>query len=179
MMGPGREEPEAQKAVRMAAGRLLEQVQPRAAHDLERALAAQPALMAEAASGRTAATMRAMQLETEVRTNPELRADRFVQTWQQLRTRRDELGGWQHAQERDATDRRLSGMAKAVQKDPAMGSPLAKRAGQWGLGRQWSPEWSARSIDGGMAGALSDQMRVRSVGVALATMLGRERVIGL
>ena len=60
-----------------------------------------------------------------------------------------------------------------------MGSALAKRAGQLGLGRQWSPEWSAHSIDGGMGRDLTDQLRARSVGVALANMLGRERGIGL
>jgi Ti-type conjugative transfer relaxase TraA len=179
MMGPGGTEPEAQKALRLAAARMLDQVQPRAAHDLEQALAAQPALVAESAAGRTAATMRAMQLETELRTNPELRADRFVQTWQQLRARREKLGGWQHAEERDATDRRLGNMARAVEKDPTMGSALAKRASQLGLGRQWSPEWSARSIDGGMGRELTDQMRARTVGIALADMLGRERGLGL
>ena len=70
-------------------------------------------------------------------------------------------------------------MAKAVEKDPAMGSALVKRAGQLGLGRQWSPEWSAQSIDGGMGRELSEQMRARTVGVALAGILGRERGIGL
>jgi len=178
-MGEPDVEPEAQKTVRLAAARMLDQVQLRAAHDLEQALAAQPALVAEAAAGHTAATMRAMQLETEFRTNPELRADRFVQAWQQLRARREQLGGWQHAEERDATDRRLNSMARAVEKDPAMGGALAKRAGQLGLGRQWSPEWSAHSIDGGMGRALSDQVRARTVGIALADMLGRERGLGL
>jgi Ti-type conjugative transfer relaxase TraA len=178
-MGEPGAEPETQKTVRLAAARMLDEIQPRAAYDLEQALSAQPALVAEAAAGRTAATMRAMQLETEFRTNPELRADRFVQAWQQLRARREQLGGWQHAEERDATDRRLNGMAKAVEKDPAMGSALAKRAGQLGLGRQWSPEWSAHSIDGGMGRALSDQVRVRTVGIALADMLGRERGLSL
>ncbi|WBO24518.1 Ti-type conjugative transfer relaxase TraA [Sphingomonas abietis] len=178
-MARGSVEPEPQKKVRMAAARLLKEIQPDAARDLEAALAAQPALAAEAAAGRTAAALRAMQAETELRTNPELRADRFVQTWQQLRARREKLGGWQHAEERDATDRRLSGMAKAVEKDPAMGSALVKRAGQLGLGRQWSPEWSAHSIDGGMGRELSEQIRARTVGVALAGMLGRERGIGL
>jgi len=178
-MAGGSVEPEPQKKVRMAAARLLKEIQPDAARDLETALAAQPSLVAEAAAGRTAAALRAMQAETELRTNPELRADRFVQAWQQLRARREKLGGWQHAEERDATDRRLSGMAKAAEKDPAMGSALVKRAEQLGLGRQWSPEWSAHSIDGGMGRELSEQIRARTVGVALAGMLGRERGIGL
>jgi Ti-type conjugative transfer relaxase TraA len=178
-MGEPGAEPEAQKTARLAAARILDGIQPRAAYDLEQALATQPALVAEAAARRTAATMRAMQLETELRTDPEFRADRFVQAWQQLRARREKLGGWQHAEERDATDRRLNGMAGAVEKDPAMGSALAKRAGQLGLGRQWSPEWSAHSIDGGMGRELSEQLHARTVGVALADMLGRERGIGL
>ena len=172
-------EPEAQKATRMAAARALQQIQPGVAHDLENALAAQPALMGEAAAGRTTATIRAMQMETELRTNPELRADRFVQAWQQLRARREKLGGWQNAEARDATDKRLRDMSRSIEKDPAMGSALVKRASQLGLGRQWSPEWSAHSIDGGMVRELSDRMRARAVGVALASMLGRERGIGL
>ena len=178
-MGEPGAEPEAQKTARLAAARILDEIQPRAAYDLEQALAAQPALVAEAATGRTVATMRAMQLETEFRTNPELRADRFVQAWQQLRSRRENLEGWQHAEERDATDRRLGYMARAVEKDPAMGSALARRASQLGLGRQWSPEWSAHSIDGGMGHELSEQVRARTVGIALADMLGRERGLGL
>jgi Ti-type conjugative transfer relaxase TraA len=178
-MGEPGVEPEAQKTARLAAARMLDEIQPRAAYDLEQALAAQPALVADAAAGRTAATMRAMQLETEFRTDPELRADRFVQAWQQLRARRENLEGWQHAEERDATDRRLGSMAKAVERDPAMGSALARRASQLGLGRQWSPEWSAQSIDGGMGRELSEQVRARTVGIALADMLGRERGLGL
>jgi len=178
-MGEPGVEPEAQKTARLAAARILDDIQPRAAYDLEQALATQPALVAEAAVGRTAATMRAMQLETEFRTDPELRADRFVQTWQQLRARRENLEGWQHAEERDATDRRLGNMARAVERDPTMGSALARRADQLGLGRQWSPEWSAHSIDGGMARELSEQVRARTVGIALADMLGRERGLGL
>ena len=177
--GQGTTEPEAQKAARMAAARALQQIRPGIAHDLENALAAQPALMGEAAAGRTTAAMRAMQMETELRTNPELRADRFVQAWQQLRARREKLGGWQNAEARDATDKRLRDMSRSIEKDPAMGSALVKRASQLGLGRQWSPEWSASSIDGGMARELSDQMRARAVGVALANVLGRERGIGL
>ena len=179
MMASGAAEPDAQKTVRLAAARMVEQIQPGTARDLENALHAQPSLIGEAAAGRTSAAVRAMQLETELRTNPEVRADRFVQTWQQLRARREKLGGWRHAEERDATDRRLSGMAKAIEKDPALGSALARRAGQLGLGRQWSPEWSARSLDGGMAGDVADRMRARAVGVALGNMLGRERGIGL
>jgi hypothetical protein len=92
----------------------------------------------------------------------QLRADRFVQAWQQLRARREKLGGWQNAEARDAIDKRLRDMSRSIEKDPAKVSALVKRASQIGLGRQWSPEWSAHSIDGGMVRELSDQMRARS-----------------
>ena len=62
----------------------LNQLQPRAGHDLSIALSRQPELIAEAASGRTANAVRAMQLEAEIRTNPQLRADRFIENWRRL-----------------------------------------------------------------------------------------------
>lgn len=70
---------EYQKWARLVAVQMLDQVQPGAALDVDAAFATHPGLLGEAAAGRTAATVRAMQLETEIRTNPELRADRFVQ----------------------------------------------------------------------------------------------------
>ena len=179
MMVSGAAEPDAQKTVRLAAARMVDQIQPGTARDLENALHAQPALIGEAAAGRTSAAVRAMQMETELRTNPEARADRFVQTWQQLRARREKLGGWQNFDAREDVDKRLNAMSKSLDKDPQMGSALAKRASQLGLGRQWSPEWSPRSIDGGMSGEVTDQMRARAVGLALGSVLGRDRGIGL
>jgi len=57
----------------------LDRTNPHASRDIERAYKADPPLAHEAAGGRTARAIRAMQLEAEVRTDPGLRADRFVE----------------------------------------------------------------------------------------------------
>lgn len=43
-----------------------------------------PELIHEASTGRVNRAVRALQLETELRTDPQLRADRFVERWQKL-----------------------------------------------------------------------------------------------
>lgn len=47
---------------------------------------------------------------------------------------------------------RLRMMATGLGSDPAVASALAKRTADLGVGRQWSPEWSPGSADGGMPG---------------------------
>ena len=66
------------------AGKSLDAIRPHAVTDLASALQRQPGLAREAADGRSQGTIRAMQLETEIRTDPAQRADRFVSDWQRL-----------------------------------------------------------------------------------------------
>ena len=66
------------------AGVALDTARPHGSRDLASTFERNPALIGEAAAGRTAATVRAMALEAEVRTNPERRADRFVERWRGL-----------------------------------------------------------------------------------------------
>jgi hypothetical protein len=179
MIDQGSSELEYQKKARLSAAQALDQIRPGAVLDLDTAFAGNPALVGEAASGRAASSIRAMQMETELRTKPELRADRFVQTWQQLRARREQLGGWQNEDARKGVDGRLDAMAKGLEKDPPLGSALVKRAGELGLGKQWSPEWSRASPDGGMTHALTERAKARAMGVALSDTLGRGRGLGL
>jgi Ti-type conjugative transfer relaxase TraA len=168
---------EYQKKARQVAAQLLEAIQPHAVADLEAAFAGGPELVGEAANGRAANAMRAMQLETELRTNPELRADRFVTAWQQLKAQRDKLEGWQNEEARANVEGRMSAMAKGLSKDPAMGAALSRRGNQL-FGRQWSPQWSPGSRDGGIGRDLSDQARTRSIAQQLTESLGRARNLG-
>ncbi|MDQ2892379.1 MAG: hypothetical protein M3R64_04710 [Pseudomonadota bacterium] len=69
----------------------LESVRPHAVHGLETALSLDHSLIRESASGTTARTIRALQLETELRLDRELRADAFVQRWQGLQRLRRSL----------------------------------------------------------------------------------------
>ena len=62
----------------------LDELGKRASKDIERAYKDDPSLAHEAADGRTQRAIRAMRLEAEIRTNPSLRADRFVQNWHHL-----------------------------------------------------------------------------------------------
>jgi Ti-type conjugative transfer relaxase TraA len=165
-----------QRAEVTASRAALDALRPEGRTDLENAFAADLSLIDEAAAGRTDRAIKAMEAETRWRTDPEVRAERFVAQWRHLRQRREKLGGWQHAEERDATDRSLTAMARSIDKDPKMGAALAKRASQLGLSRQWALEWSAGSSDGGIG---SELQRSRAIGQALSAMLGRDRGLGL
>ncbi|MCW2337488.1 Ti-type conjugative transfer relaxase TraA [Sphingobium sp. B2D3A] len=169
---------EYQKVAKVQAARALDAMQQHGAHDLEAVFAREPGLVSEAANGRTANAIRQMQLETELRTNSELRADRFVQTWQQLRAQRDKLGGWQNEDARGAVEHRMRAMTKGLEKDPALGAALSRRGSEL-LGRQWSPEWSPGSRDGGIGAAIGDQARTRSFIQQLTFSIERGRNLGI
>ncbi|MFZ5748736.1 MAG: Ti-type conjugative transfer relaxase TraA [Pseudomonadota bacterium] len=169
---------EYQKAAQVQAAQALNAVYPHGAHHLDAVFAREPGMVGEAANGRTANAIRQMQLETELRSNPELRADRFVQAWQQLRERRDKLEGWQNEDARGAVENRMRAMAKGLERDPALGAALSRRGSEL-LGRQWSPEWSPGSRDGGIGAAIGDQARTRSVIQQLTFSIERERNLGI
>lgn len=97
---------------------LLDSFAPQASQDLERAMAHDPHLIGETAQGRTTAAIRAMQLEAEIRDNPALRADVFVQRWQALdRQRRLLLRDHEETRANRIADR-MMGMAKGLERDP-------------------------------------------------------------
>ena len=169
---------EYQKAAKVQAAQALDAVHGQGTHDLDTVFAREPGLVSEAANGRTANAIRQMQLETELRSNPELRANRFVQTWQQLRAQRDKLSGWQNEDARGAVEGRMRAMAKGLERDPALGAALSRRGSEL-LGRQWSPEWSPGSRDGGIGAAIGDQARTRSVIQQLTFSIDRGRNLGI
>lgn len=169
---------EYQKAAKVQAAQALDAVHRHGERDLDAVFAREPGMTGEAANGRTANAIRQMQLESELRTNPELRADRFVQAWQQLRARRDKLEGLQNEDARGAVENRMRVMAKGLEKDPALGAALSRRGSEL-LGRQWSPEWSPGSRDGGIGAAIGDQARTRSVIQQLTFSIDRGRNLGI
>ncbi|MBV9841338.1 MAG: Ti-type conjugative transfer relaxase TraA [Sphingomonadaceae bacterium] len=137
----------------------LDAIQPNGRIDLEMALSNDNNLIAEAAKGRTSATLRAMQLEAEMRDNPQLRADTFIQRWQALeRQRRLLLRDYEEGRARKVADRML-GMAKSLERDPQVESILRNRKAALGL-----PAHSERSI----GQCLSDLVgRGRSRGISI------------
>ena len=111
----------------------FEKVRPYGSYDAEAAYKKNPELALEAASGNFARAVRALQLETELRTNPGYRADRFVERWQML----DQTSQRQH-QAGDmsgykATRSAMGDMAKSLERDPQLESILANRKRDLGI----------------------------------------------
>ena len=115
------------------AGVVLDEIRLHGSHDLTNALNRDPSLIDEAAKGRTAAAIRQMVLEGELRTSPERRADRFVEDWRKL-ARRHEAHRFEGD---DAGARRtqaaMSAMGKQLERDPQLESLLRTRTRELGI----------------------------------------------
>jgi hypothetical protein len=73
---------EHQKVALETARGTLEQIRPGASRDMIAAIERDPGLIGEAAAGRSGPMLTAINTEARVRTDPVLRADRFVERWQ-------------------------------------------------------------------------------------------------
>jgi Ti-type conjugative transfer relaxase TraA len=146
-----------QRAELAASRAALDTIRPHARLDLENALANDHGLIREAAEGRTAAVIRAMQLEAEMRVDPTVRADVFVQRWQALDRMRLKAREYQETSKVNRYADSMVGMAKGLERDPQVESILRNRKAQLGL-----PDRSDRSV-----------------GQSLADMIGRTRSRGI
>lgn len=127
------------------------------ARELEAAFAADTRLIADTANGKTQTAIRAMQLEAEMRVDPNLRADVFVQRWQALERQRRSLLRYQETSRADKVADHMVGLAKGLERDPQVDSILRNRKAQLGLP------------------AMSD----RGVSQSLIAMVGRGRSRGI
>jgi Ti-type conjugative transfer relaxase TraA len=115
------------------ARKVFEEVRPYGSHDAEAAYKKNPELALEAASGNSGRAVRALQLETELRTDPGRRADRFVERWQKLdhtsqrQYQAGDIAGYKAA--RSA----MGDMAKSLERDPQLESILANRKRELGI----------------------------------------------
>ncbi len=112
----------------------FEEVRPYGPHDAEAAYKKNPALASEAATGQVNRAVRALQLETELRTDPQIRADRFVESWQRLdrasqhQYQAGDISGYR------ATRSAMGDMAKSLERDPQLESILEGRKRDLGIG---------------------------------------------
>ena len=111
----------------------FEDVRPYGSHDAEAAYKKNPELATEATTGRTARAIRALQLETKLRTDPQRSADRFVERWQKLdhasqrQYQAGDLSGYQ------STRAAMGDMVNGLQRDPQLESILAGRKRDLGI----------------------------------------------
>jgi hypothetical protein len=115
------------------ARKVFEELRPYGSHDAEAAYKKNPELALEAASGNPARAIRALQLETELRTDPSRRADRFVERWQKLdhTSQRQYQAGDMSSYK--ATRSAMGDMAKSLERDPQLESILANRKRDLGI----------------------------------------------
>jgi len=92
-----------------------------------------PGLLREAAAGRSGPMVAAMAQEARVRADPNLRADRFVERWQELRQDRDRLYRAGDMAGREKAGKEMAGMAKSLERDPQVESILRDRTRELGL----------------------------------------------
>ncbi|QUD89549.1 Ti-type conjugative transfer relaxase TraA [Phenylobacterium montanum] len=111
----------------------LNQIDRHAARDLEQAYAREPALLAETAVGRTQRAVRVLQLEAEIRSNPALRAERFVERWQGLERQRTALWADGDVAGSSRLRQQMGAMAKSLERDPQVDSLLANRRRELGI----------------------------------------------
>ncbi len=145
-----------------AARKAFEKVRPYGSYDAEAAYRKNPELAREAASGPTSRAIRALQLETELRTNPERRADRFVERWRDLdqtRQRQYQAGDMSGFK---ATRDSMGEMARSLERDPQLESILeARKSAQLGIG------------------AIEAESLTRRLAMSIGFDLGRGRGLGL
>jgi Ti-type conjugative transfer relaxase TraA len=128
----GKASPEQVKELQ-AARKAFEDVRPYGSHDAEAAYKKNPELASDAAGGRVNRAVRALQLETEMRTDPGRRADRFVERWQelgqtsQIQYQVGDMSGYR------ATRSTMGDMARSLERDPQLESILANRKRELGI----------------------------------------------
>lgn len=116
------------------AEKALSAASPEAAQDLRSALSRQRGFAGRVDQpGGLAAIGKAMAHEGQVRRDPQLRAERFVESWTRLKTQHAELGGWQNADARRKVEARMKGLAGGLARDPQVESVLAGRRRELGL----------------------------------------------
>lgn len=111
----------------------FEALRPDGWRDAEAAYLKDPTLARDAAKGQLNRAICALKLESELRTNPRARADRFVERWQTLdrrssaQYRAGDYTGY-HASRKAMTD-----MARSLKRDPQLESLLANRRRDLGI----------------------------------------------
>ncbi|MGB3391554.1 MAG: Ti-type conjugative transfer relaxase TraA, partial [Pseudaminobacter sp.] len=73
--------------------------------------------------------------ERAMQADPNVRADRFVERWQELSRQRQQLRGWQHDEARGKVEGQMQGLARSLERDPQVESILRNRRQEIGIGQ--------------------------------------------
>jgi len=134
-----------------AAGQQLDQVQG-GMKDLMRSTlqhdpAAVRAMTELSGRERVAQVIEGMKRESAALQDPHVRAERFVDRWQELQEQRRELRGWQHDEARAKVESQMGGLAKSLERDPQAEAIVRDRSRELGLRQELGQEQSvARAL---------------------------------
>ena len=85
---------------------------------------------------RVAQVIDGMKRENAALQDPNVRAERFVERWQELQGQRRELRGWQHDDARAKVESQMNGLTKSLERDPQVDSILRNRRQELGIGQE-------------------------------------------
>jgi Ti-type conjugative transfer relaxase TraA len=130
---------EAQKQELSLAGQQLDQARPGARELMRSALRYDPDMsrsMTELSGReRVGQVIERLDNERDCQADPNVRADRFVERWQELQGQREQLRGWQHDAARGKVENQMQGLAKSLERDPQVESLLRNRRQEIGIGQ--------------------------------------------
>lgn len=92
-----------------------------------------------------------MQLEAEIRTDPRVRADRFVERWNKLSGQADRAYVTGDFAARKSVQNEMVGMAKSLERDPQLESLLAARKAELGKDGRGKDRFTSRDMIGTQA----------------------------
>ncbi|MDW5318410.1 Ti-type conjugative transfer relaxase TraA [Rhizobium sp. PL01] len=75
-----------------------------------------------------------MDRERALQADPNVRADRLINRWQELQGERKELAGWEHDEARGKVEGQLRQVAGAIERDPQVETIVLNRAQELGIG---------------------------------------------
>jgi Ti-type conjugative transfer relaxase TraA len=131
---------EAQKKELQLAGKQLDQVRPGTSALMVSAMNHDPetrrAMLAHSGRERVGQLIQGMERERAALADPNVRAERFVNRWQDLQGQREQLRGWQHDEARGKVEQQMRSMKQGLERDPQVESILRQRSRDIGIQRQ-------------------------------------------
>ena len=142
---------EGQKQELRLSSQKLEQLRPGSYELMKSALQYDPqtiqAMTELSGRERVGQVLAGMDRERAAQADPNVRADRFIERWQELQVQRRELRGWQHDEARGKVEGEMRGMGKSLERDPQLESVLRNRSQELGISHIRQGQTIAREME--------------------------------
>jgi len=88
-----------------------------------------------------------MDRERALQADPNVRAERFIERWNELRSERQQLRGWQNDEARGKVESQMRGMSQSLERDPQLESTLRNRSQELGINHIRQEQTLAREME--------------------------------